>query len=345
MSNWPLDYVTAWPAILFAALVILLTWFLQDLVLPSPLRSIPGPPLARFTNIWILFKTAQGQSHTLYQDLHHQYGPIVRVGPRKVIVSEPEHLAQVYGTTRNLPKSNFYNAFQIPMVAAPLPGLANPTQENLFSTRNQEYHKQMKSVLTPAYSLITIRQLEPEVDVLITKLIDQIGVQSSKSHGTIDLGKWLKLFAFDFAALMTWQIPFGFVEAGRDTLSLIEDVDVAIKYASVIGHLPWLHRILLGNKSLLRLMNRIPGAAEANAGWKIRQTLWEASKHFSVTEGSRGDLLSFLRVMKSKGEERISEGDVTGHLINNMYVHLTSLQPFPIAAALHRLFKGVLPTS
>lgn len=40
----------------------------------SPLRSIPGPFLARFTDLWYLFKLRSGHFEVIHQQLHDTYG-------------------------------------------------------------------------------------------------------------------------------------------------------------------------------------------------------------------------------------------------------------------------------
>jgi hypothetical protein len=40
----------------------------------SPLRDLPGPPLARFTRLWELYYNWQGQLEHVMIDLHKHYG-------------------------------------------------------------------------------------------------------------------------------------------------------------------------------------------------------------------------------------------------------------------------------
>ena len=39
----------------------------------------------------------KGNAHTLYIDLQRRYGKIVRVGPKKVAISDPETIPIIYG--------------------------------------------------------------------------------------------------------------------------------------------------------------------------------------------------------------------------------------------------------
>lgn len=60
------------------------------------LSHIPGPLLARFTNIprfsWVLTYRA----HDIHIALHKQYGHIVRFGPNMVSVGDPREIGTIY---------------------------------------------------------------------------------------------------------------------------------------------------------------------------------------------------------------------------------------------------------
>jgi hypothetical protein len=62
-----------------------------------PLRKVPGPFLAGITELWRTTKYASGHWHQDILDLHHQYGPVVRVSPNEVSFVDQAALEQVYG--------------------------------------------------------------------------------------------------------------------------------------------------------------------------------------------------------------------------------------------------------
>lgn len=47
----------------------------------SPLRKVPGPFLASFTDLWWLCIVLNKQQHLESIRLHERYGPFVRIGP------------------------------------------------------------------------------------------------------------------------------------------------------------------------------------------------------------------------------------------------------------------------
>lgn len=60
------------------------------------LRGIPGPFLAKFSNIWLAFGARRGKKFAWVQCAHEKYGPILRVGYNHVSIAEPEGLHTVY---------------------------------------------------------------------------------------------------------------------------------------------------------------------------------------------------------------------------------------------------------
>ena len=60
------------------------------------LRNIPGPRLARFSNIWLALGARRGKKFAWVHWAHEKYGPVVRVGYNHVSIAEPEGLHAVY---------------------------------------------------------------------------------------------------------------------------------------------------------------------------------------------------------------------------------------------------------
>ena len=60
------------------------------------LRSIPGPLVARFTNLPRVLWVGSHKSHEIHRSLHEQYGSVVRFGPNMVSVADPAAIAAIY---------------------------------------------------------------------------------------------------------------------------------------------------------------------------------------------------------------------------------------------------------
>lgn len=66
--------------------------------LRSPLRDIPGPFLAKFTDLWRLIDHYNATQISSQRRLHEELGPAVRIGPNSVSLSDPTLLKTVYST-------------------------------------------------------------------------------------------------------------------------------------------------------------------------------------------------------------------------------------------------------
>lgn len=66
--------------------------------LRSPLKDIPGPFLAKLTNMWRLIDHYKATQISTQRRLHEELGPAVRIGPNVVSLSDPTLLKTVYST-------------------------------------------------------------------------------------------------------------------------------------------------------------------------------------------------------------------------------------------------------
>jgi len=61
------------------------------------LHSIPGPFLARFSDLWRLIGMWTGHHELTLHELRRQYGSVVRIGPNVLSISDPEVIESIYG--------------------------------------------------------------------------------------------------------------------------------------------------------------------------------------------------------------------------------------------------------
>ena len=73
----------------------------------SPLSVIPGPWYAAISDFWLMTHVVRLQQCKAIQDLFETYGPVVRVGPNKVVFCDPHSTKTVY---HKFDKSSFYKS-------------------------------------------------------------------------------------------------------------------------------------------------------------------------------------------------------------------------------------------
>ena len=60
------------------------------------LARVRGPVLAAYTDLWRLFVVWGRRPEQTHIALHERYGPVVRLGPKCVSISDPEAIKVIY---------------------------------------------------------------------------------------------------------------------------------------------------------------------------------------------------------------------------------------------------------
>ena len=88
------------------ALIILFAPFVFT-YLTSPVRSIPGPLIARFSDLWRLYLVWKRSPEKEHHALHKKYGSAVVLGPNMVSINDPELIKVIYSRKDILIKVRF----------------------------------------------------------------------------------------------------------------------------------------------------------------------------------------------------------------------------------------------
>ena len=113
--------------------------------------------------------------------LHDQYGPLVRTGPNEVSVSDVGAIKQMYRAGTKFQKSDWYSVWQ------------GHRKFDLFAERNEKLHGEQRRMVSSAYSMEALKDLEPFVDTAIEVFMD---CMKQREGQIIDMGNWVQLFAF-----------------------------------------------------------------------------------------------------------------------------------------------------
>ena len=274
------------------------------------LRKIPGPFLASFTNLDRIWSSAKGNQMDYHLSLHSKHGRLVRVGPNHVSISDGNAIQQLYSISSKFYKSDFYTMFDINTPA----GAASTT----FSVRDETIHKAKKRPVANAFSMSTMRDLEPMNDecseILLRKLRERVGQE-------IDLGKWLHWYAFDVITSITFSNRLDFMEQEKDVGKIIEAIEGRLVYNSIVGQAPWMHKFLFGNPLVSYLANAIPAAAALNKSKYIVSFAGQQLQRYQGKDSSSGQLPDMLDRFKrfKDGEQVMSESELLTHATSNIF--------------------------
>ena len=168
------------PQILIVVLLIILP-LAYHIVFGGPLGAIPGPLSARFSRIWMIKHSWQGDMHRTMIGLHMRHGKLVRTGPNEVSVSDLSAIKQIYGAGTKFRKSDWYSVWQ------------GHRKFDLFAERNDSIHGTQRRLVSRIYSMESLKELETYVDDAVSHFITKMDERQGQS---IDMGLFVQLFAF-----------------------------------------------------------------------------------------------------------------------------------------------------
>ena len=71
----------------------------------TALKHIPGPFVAKFSNLWLLLQARQGKRYESVNEAHAKYGKLVRLQPDHISIADDSAIPIVYGHGNGFLKS------------------------------------------------------------------------------------------------------------------------------------------------------------------------------------------------------------------------------------------------
>ena len=167
--------------LLLACLVVLSLAYIVYQRRFSSLAGIPGPFWASLSRLWMTKHSWDGDMNRTMIDLHRELGTLVRTGPREVSVSDLTAIKQIYGAGSKFRKSDWYSVWQ------------GHRKFDLFGERDEKIHGEQRRLVSRAYAMDSLKDLEEYVDHAVTVFLDNM---SERQGQVIDMGNWVQLFAF-----------------------------------------------------------------------------------------------------------------------------------------------------
>ncbi|KAI1142063.1 cytochrome P450 [Hypoxylon sp. FL0543] len=204
----------------------------------SPLKSVPGPLFARFTDLWYFWKLRQGSFEKVNKELHEKYGPVVRYGPNRYSIDDQAAIKIIYGHGTQFEKSSWYDAW------------SNPGTWNIFAERNIQVHAQHRRQYQNAYSMSSLVEYEPFMDEC-ADIFSQRLAEFSQSGLPVNMGHWMQCYAFDVIGCITYSKRLGFLDQGEDIGGIMAALENFLRHSAPIGVYPFLHPYLFQLNTLI----------------------------------------------------------------------------------------------
>ncbi|KAF2089278.1 putative P450 monooxygenase [Saccharata proteae CBS 121410] len=187
---------------LWMALLLLVTYLFVGAIYRlyfSPLSKFPGPKLAALT-LWyeFYFDVVQRGRFTFHlQELHEKYGPIIRINPYELHVSDPEFTDELYGRPGRKQDKYDWSASMFGNSAS------------VLATVPHDHHRIRRSALSHYFSKQSVTRLEPLVRASIETLCKRIEGPYGFLKKENFAPEWLKLqMSESELSLLNKQFPF-----------------------------------------------------------------------------------------------------------------------------------------
>ncbi|KEF59933.1 uncharacterized protein A1O9_04781 [Exophiala aquamarina CBS 119918] len=314
---------------MFSALVLISLVLVPGLVISQLLLNyftpglgqIPGPVLARFTDLWRFVDACLGHREQTILRLHQKYGPVVRIGPNCVTVADPDALDLILGLKSNLDKSDHVKPMQNPVEGEVLP--------MLIAAIDSKVHAQRKRPIAGAFSMSTLLGYENIVDENINMLTRRLREEyvEGGSHQVCSIDKWMHWFSFDLIGQATFSKRFGFLDTAKDINNMMFTLDLQFLYIGTVGFMPWIDYLLLKNPLLLAL-TKTPNHLVSFTNERIRRRANGEEKgdlekpdflsRFLDAQKQHPDVVSDLQVKAYASTNVLAASDTTGAALSTI---------------------------
>lgn len=173
----------------------------------SKISGVPGTWHSKYTNIALRFHTLSGRRIFYVDNLHQQYGDVVRIGPNEVAVADIAGVTQIHKIGSGFLKSAFYAN----LTPARAPGI--------FAMSNPHEHAARRKLFARAFSNSSMKgNWEAEIRRKTTLAVDQIQKGAMQAGKGADVFKWWTLMATDIITHLSFGESFAMLEQGKVSL-------------------------------------------------------------------------------------------------------------------------------
>jgi cytochrome P450 len=229
--------------------------------------------------------------------LHEQYGRIVRIGPNIISVSDPAAISTVYGTSPVWKKGPSYEV---------IVGVSNGSLVRSLITMNETQQSAVMKGFGSAFTPNAVLDYEPFVDESAALLVAALEEQRS-----VDIVKWLQLFAMDVLNRNAFGESPGFLKVGDDIDDMQATVEKRFEYYNRWAAIPGIEYLLHKNPLARRM-----GTAINNLAQLARDQFQKRKQEGG--EKPHKDLLQKYLDGQARYPDSISDNSVIGLIVSSI---------------------------
>lgn len=196
----------------------------------TPLRKVPGPWYAAFTNLVLKWHVLTGRRSVYIHGLHQNYGSYVRIAPQEVSVADIDGFKAIYKMGTAYKKSTWYEDFTD---ARASPGM--------FAMIDAKQHSARRRLFSQPCSNSSVLRFEAAIRAMVVAAVSKVARDAR--IGCADLLKWYTFMAADVIAELSFGKSFGMLEKEERT-QYIRDIEATFMISGLRTELPWLWNLI-----------------------------------------------------------------------------------------------------
>ncbi|RUS15510.1 cytochrome P450 [Endogone sp. FLAS-F59071] len=155
------------------------------------------------------------------------YGKVVRVSPKKVAFKDMTAIKEIL-ITQDLPKNEaLVRNFRL-----------DPTYGDLLTATDRAWHKALRRVLSRAFSIVSLNELEEAMSECILELVDKLKQECNRGSAVVNIHEYLKRLSVDIIADAAFGETLHFVR--DETHPLPEQLQKDLVLWALYALMPWL---------------------------------------------------------------------------------------------------------
>ncbi|KAL8814597.1 MAG: hypothetical protein Q9223_006192 [Gallowayella weberi] len=250
-----------------------------------PIARFPGPKLAALTtwyqgyyDLWL-----KGQYFVRVEEMHAQYGPVVRINPHELHFNAPDFIDEIYaGTAATRDKFKW------------TPRMFTARQ-SAVSTLPHELHRRRRAPMGNYFSKANIRRLEPTILGAVAKFLGRL--ESYRSSGeVIPLTNALRAMTCDIIMDYCFGKSTNYLSRQDYNTPLFEAIYTFCSFGYWYMHFGWLGPLMeaLPNKVTMKISPGMASLYQMEDQWETQIREIQESKRYKDPENCAKNILHGL---------------------------------------------------
>ncbi|CAK3847703.1 Cytochrome P450 2U1 [Lecanosticta acicola] len=220
-----------------SALLLLFATYIIYRSFLDPLSNIPGPLICKLTYLWDWYHSYLGDESKQIDVLHAKYGPVVRIGPKDVVIADGAALAPIYSEKGGFRKAPCYANFD------------SEGHATIFSALDPKHRAVRSKAVMPMFSTANIRARSDAIEGCIDNMIYRLKQEAEESRRAkketgvappVDVLNLSRGLAIDAVSNYLFGKDYGAISEKSSKMSASTYVDSIVIFGRLFFLPPWL---------------------------------------------------------------------------------------------------------